>query len=124
MTAERKILIVDDNPHMCNLLADILEIFDYRGVTAKDGEEALSRLKSENFDLVITDLRMPRLGGMDLLKSIKEEDPSMPVVVITAFGKSDTQKDVLAARADGYLVKPFKVNQIGSLLKGLLKGCK
>ena len=124
MTAERKILIVDDNPHMCNLLADILEIFDYRGVTAKDGEEALSRLKSENFDLVITDLRMPRLGGMDLLKSIKEEDPSLPVVVITAFGKSDTQKDVLAARADGYLVKPFKVNQIGSLLKGLLKGCK
>lgn len=124
MTAERKILIVDDNPHMCNLLVDILEIFDCRGVTAKDGEEALSRLKNENFDLVITDLRMPRLGGMDLLKSIKEEKPSLPVVIITAYGKSETQKDVLAARGDGYLAKPFRVNEIEGLLKKLLSHSK
>jgi len=121
---EKKILIVDDNPHMCNLLADILEIFDCQGIKAKDGEEALGLLRRENFDLVITDLRMPNLGGMDLLKSIKEENSSLPVVVITAFGKSDTQKDVMAARADGYLAKPFKVNEIKDLLKRLLNYSK
>ena len=109
---------------MCNLLTDILEIFDYQGITAKDGEDALSHLRKESFDLVITDLRMPNLGGMDLLKSIKEENPSLPVVVITAYGKSDTERDVLAAKADGYLAKPFKVNDIENLLKGLLKRCK
>ena len=124
MPKEQKILIVDDNPHMCNLLVDILEIFDYHGSKARDGEEALSRLRNESFDLVITDLRMPNLGGMDLLKSIKEENPSLPVVVITAFGKADTQKDVLAARADGYLTKPFKVNEIENLLKGLLRSSR
>ena len=124
MSREKKILIVDDNPHMCNLLVDILEIYDYQGFKAKDGEEALSRLRNESFDLVITDLRMPNLGGMDLLKSIKEENPSLPVVVITAFGKSDTEKDVLAAKADGYLAKPFKVNEIEDLLKRVLNPSK
>jgi len=124
LARDKKILIVDDNPHMCNLLTDILEIFDYQGITAKDGEDALSHLRKESFDLVITDLRMPNLGGMDLLKSIKEENPSLPVVVITAYGKSDTERDVLAAKADGYLAKPFKVNDIENLLKGLLKRCK
>ena len=124
MSREKKILIVDDNPHMCNLLVDILEIYDYQGFKAKDGEEALSRLRNEKFDLVITDLRMPNLGGMDLLKSIKEENPSLPVVVITAFGKSDTERDVLAARADGYLAKPFKVNEIEDLLNRVLSHSK
>lgn len=121
MPKGKKILIVDDNPHMCNLLADILEIFNYQGIKAKDGEEALSLLRKENdFELVITDLKMPNLGGMDLLKSIKEGNPSLPVVVITAFGKSNTRKDVMAARADGYLTKPFKVQEIENLLKALL----
>lgn len=124
MSREKKILIVDDNPHMCNLLVDILELFNCQGIKAKDGEEALSLLKKENVELVITDLKMPNLGGMDLLKSIKEEDPSLPVVVITAFGKADTQKDVMAARADGYLAKPFKVNEIEDLLKRLLNYSK
>ena len=120
MPEEKKILIVDDNPHMCNLLNDILEIFDYHGVKAKDGEEALGFLKKDNYVMVITDLRMPNLGGMDLLKMIKDENPDLPVVIITAFGKSDTKEDVMAARADGYLAKPFKVNEIEELLKKLL----
>ncbi len=124
MSREKKILIVDDNPHMCNLLADILEIFNYQGIKAKDGEEALVFLKKDNYDMVITDLRMPNLGGMDLLKTIKDEKPSLPVVVITAFGKSDTQQDVLAAKADGYLAKPFKVDEIEELLKKLLNYSK
>lgn len=124
MSREKKILVVDDNPHMCNLLVDILEIYDCQGFKAKDGEEALSRLRNESFDLVITDLRMPNLGGMDLLKSIKEQNPSLPVVVITAYGKSETEKDVLAARADGYLAKPFKVNEIEDLLNRVLSHSK
>ena len=124
MRKEKKILIVDDNPHMCNLLADILEIFNYQGIKAKDGEEALVFLKKDNYDMVITDLRMPNLGGMDLLKTIKDENPSLPVVIITAFGKSDTQQDVMAAKADGYLAKPFKVDEIENLLKKLLNYSK
>lgn len=124
MSREKRILIVDDNPHMCNLLVDILEIFNYQGIKARDGEEALGFLKKNDYQMVITDLRMPNLGGMDLLKTIKDENPSMPVVVITAFGKSDTKQDVMAARADGYLAKPFKVNEIEDLLKELLNYSK
>ncbi len=117
MTKSNQVLIVDDNPHMSSLLSEILEFFDYRCVGAHDGEEALKILKEECFDMVITDLRMPRMGGMDLLHTIKDEFPKLPVVVITGFGTDSSKSDAFAAKADGFLAKPFKVEQIKDLLK-------
>jgi DNA-binding NtrC family response regulator len=117
MPKSNQILIVDDNPHMSSLLSEILDFFDYRGVGAHDGEEALRILKEECFEMVITDLRMPRMDGMDLLHSIKAEFPQLPVVVITGFGTDSSKADAFAAKADGFLAKPFKVDQIKQLLK-------
>jgi len=108
---------VDDNPHMCSLLADTLEVFDYKGIAAKDGEEALHRLGEDSFDMVITDLRMPRMGGMDLLRTIKDSFPDLPVVVITGFGTDSSKSDALSSHADDFLSKPFKVDEIQKLLK-------
>lgn len=116
----RKILIVDDNPNMSTLLSDILEIFDYRGFHAGDGREALDSLKKENYDLVFTDLRMPNMDGYDLLKAIKSDHPEMPVVVVTGYSVADTQDEMLSHSADGFLHKPFKVDEIQSLLTRLL----
>lgn len=117
MTQTNKILIVDDNPHMSSLLSDILEFFDYGAVGAQDGEEALTVLGKVSVDLVITDLKMPRMGGLDLLRTIKDKFPGLPVVVITGFGTDSSESDAYAAHADGFLAKPFKVDQIKSLLK-------
>jgi DNA-binding NtrC family response regulator len=117
MPKSNQILIVDDNPHMSSLLSEILDFFDYRGVGAHDGEEALRILKEECFEMVITDLRMPRMNGMDLLHSIKAEFPTLPVVLITGFGTDSSKADAFAAKADGFLAKPFKVDQIKQLLK-------
>jgi two-component system response regulator PilR (NtrC family) len=117
MPKSNQILIVDDNPHMSSLLSEILDFFDYRGVGAHDGEEALRILKEECFEMVITDLRMPRMNGMDLLHSIKATFPTLPVVVITGFGTDSSKADAFAAKADGFLAKPFKVDQIKQLLK-------
>jgi DNA-binding NtrC family response regulator len=117
MAQTHQILIVDDNPHMSSLLSDILDFFDYKAVGAKDGEEALKLLTDKSFDMVITDLRMPRMGGMDLLRSIKEKFSGLPVVVITGFGTDSSRSDALAAQADGFLPKPFKVEEIKELLK-------
>jgi DNA-binding NtrC family response regulator len=117
MTQTNKILIVDDNPHMSSLLSDILEFFDYGAVGARDGEEALKVLGKDSVDMVITDLRMPRMGGLDLLRKIKGKFPEMPVVVITGFGTDSSESDAFAADADGFLAKPFKVDEIKGLLK-------
>lgn len=117
MAQTNQILIVDDNPHMSSLLSDILEFFDYKAVGAKDGEEALKILTQESFDMVITDLRMPKMGGMDLLRTLKDKFSHLPVVVITGFGTDSSKSDAFAAQADGFLAKPFKVEEIKELLK-------
>ena len=116
----KKILIVDDNPNMSVLLSDILEIFEYQGFHAQDGEEAMKKLKSEDYAMVFTDLRMPKMDGIDLLKAIKSEHPEMPVVVITGYSLGETQNLLLTQKADGLLNKPFKVNDIEGLLSKLL----
>lgn len=116
----RKILIVDDNPNMSVLLSDILEIFDFQGIHASDGSDALDQLRQGRYDMVFTDLRMPNMDGHDLLKAIKAEHPSMPVVVVTGYSGADTRDEVLSEKADGFLSKPFKVNDIQSLLTSLL----
>jgi len=117
MAQTNQILIVDDNPHMSSLLSDILDFFAYKAVGARDGEEALKILREESFDMVITDLKMPKMGGMDLLHTIKEKLPNLPVVVITGFGTDSSRSDAFAAQADGFLAKPFKVEEIKELLK-------
>ena len=116
----KKILIVDDNPNMSVLLSDILEIFEFQGTQAEDGEEALEKLKSDEFALVFTDLRMPKMDGIDLLKAIKSQHPQVPVVVITGYSLGETQNMLLTQKADGFLNKPFKVNEIKDLLTDLL----
>jgi CheY-like chemotaxis protein len=121
MNRTNQILIVDDNPHMTSLLAETLEFFDYKGIAATDGEEAISKLKEEAFDMVITDLRMPRMGGMDLLRTIKDSFPHLPVVVITGFDTEASRGDALSAHADGFLSKPFRVDEIKELLQKHLR---
>lgn len=116
----KKILIVDDNPNMSVLLSDILEIFEYEGNRAGDGQEALDKLRSEKFAMVFTDLRMPKMDGIDLLKAIKVEHPDMPVVIVTGYSIGETQNLLVSKKADGFLNKPFKVNEIKELLEKLL----
>ncbi len=116
----RKILIVDDNPNMSTLLSDILEIFEYEGCHAEDGTEALDRLRADKYDMVFTDLRMPRMDGYDLLQAIKTEHPKLPVVVVTGYSIEADQDTLLTEKADGFLHKPFKVNEIESILSNIL----
>lgn len=113
----RRVLIVDDNPNMSNLLSDMLEVFDFSSQRASDGEEALSLLNQEGFSLLITDLRMPKMTGLELLKAVKDKYPKLPVVVITGYSTEATEQELLTAKADGFLNKPFRMNDIESVLR-------
>ena len=116
----RKILIVDDNPNMSTLLSDILEIFDFKGYHAENGNEALDKLKIQKYDLVFTDLRMPNMHGTELLNTIKDEHPKIPVVVVTGYSVEKSHNEILTKRADGFLHKPFRVKEIETILSDLL----
>lgn len=103
-----RVLVVDDNREHKQALARTLERAGYRVTTADDGQEALAILADRPFDLVLTDLRMPRLGGLDLLRNIRAMSPHVVVIVITAFGEWTTYLNAMDGGAVDYLNKPVR----------------
>jgi len=116
----KSILIVDDNPNMSSLLSEMLEVFDYESVRASDGHEALERLADGSFSMVITDMRMPNMTGIELLREVKGKFPQVPVVLISGYAVSDVQDETDTVKPDGFLAKPFMMSDIEQLLNSLL----
>jgi DNA-binding NtrC family response regulator len=106
------ILLVDDDPNHSEALAKTLEQAGYRVRTAGDGHEALNLLGQEPVDLVITDLRMPRMHGLDLLRSIQAMSPEVAVIVLTAHGEWTTYLNAMNSGAVDYLNKPARRQDI------------
>src|SRR5512140_2853203 len=90
-----KILVVDDELNMRLVLKAMLKKEGYDVVTAKDGLEALEALQGDKIAVVATDLKMPRMDGMELLARIMQDDPSLPVIILTAYGTVATAVDAL-----------------------------
>src|SRR4030067_933409 len=93
-----RILGVDDDATIRFLLMDTLSALGYKTFGAINGEEALTKIAQEGVDLVVTDIRMPRLNGVGLLKQIKERFPNMPVLIITAYNYTYTKDQVMPSR--------------------------
>lgn len=105
---------------MSSLLEEMLEVFDYKSVRADSGQEALARLEKEKFAMVITDLKMPNMTGLELLKNIKEKNPKLPVVLISGYSIKEISSDPNHLKPDGFLSKPFLMSDIEKLLNSLL----
>ncbi|HIC91845.1 MAG TPA: sigma-54-dependent Fis family transcriptional regulator [Syntrophaceae bacterium] len=117
-----KILVVDDELSMREMLKILLKKEGYEVVTASDGEKASQLFKKDHYDLIIADIRMPKMDGLTLLHRIKEHHPHIPVIMITAYASPD---DAILAMKEGaydYITKPFKVEEIKSVIKGALEG--
>lgn len=115
-----KILIVDDNPNMSALLSEMLEVFDYESVRAADGDQALGELENGEFSMVITDMRMPKMTGMELLKLVKERYPKVRVVLISGYTGGQIESEAESLKADGFLGKPLMMSDIEKMLNDLL----
>lgn len=109
---KKTILIADDDDNLRRVLEFQLDEAGYQVQTAKDGAEALEIFKTNDFDCVITDLRMPKLSGLELLEKIKNIDSEIPVIVITAFGEVETAVTAMKAGAFDYVNKPFNRDEI------------
>lgn len=122
MAEEKKnILVVDDTEAICSALRDMLTMAGYAVRTAPSGERALQIMESTNMDLVITDLRMSGMSGLDLLKKVKQRTPSVPVIILTGFGDMDSVIAAMRAGVADYLKKPFSVNEVLEVVRRELK---
>jgi len=122
MLPERKqVLIVDDEPNLRKILSAQLTRDGYDVLTAEDGEQGLHLLREHHIDLVITDLKMPKVDGMTLLKRALEEEPELPVVLVTAHGTIDTAVEALKRGAFDFVTKPFDKDEVRQIVAKALK---
>ncbi|MBP6632391.1 MAG: response regulator [Kofleriaceae bacterium] len=107
-----RILVVDDEKVIREILAEFLTLEGYAVATVEDGEKALTELRLRPYDLVITDLKMPRLSGLQLLAQIEAERIPVLVVIMTGFGTVETAIEAMKNGAYDYILKPFKVEEV------------
>ena len=111
------ILVVDDELSMREFLTILLEKDGHKVVLASDAQSALQISKEQDLDLVISDIRMPGMGGLELLAEIKKIKPDLPVIMITAFALPEDAVTAMKNGAFDYITKPFKVNEIKKVIR-------
>jgi len=117
MNRKKHILIVDDEPSMRMALSESLESCGYMVETAVDGIEALQKFSRHGWDLVITDIRMPKMSGLDVLKEIRRSSPHTPVILITAYGTVNTAVEAMKEGATDFIMKPFSLEDLEAAVK-------
>ena len=116
-----RVLIVDDERKMRRVLQILLEQMGLESVPAANGEEALERFRAEKVDVVLTDLKMPGMSGVDLLAKIRAVDADVPVIVLTAHGTVQTAVDAMKQGAFDYILKPFDVQAVELVIRNALE---
>ncbi len=120
MNGEAKILIVDDEPNMRESLKEILSDSGFACTVSEDGAQALEFMKSSRFDIVISDVKMPRVHGIDLLKSVKNNYPDTSILLITAFATVKQAVEAIKFGAEDYITKPFNPDDLIFVINGIL----
>ncbi len=111
------ILIIEDKESMAQMLKETLETAGYFPLIAKDGMEGIKRIKENRIDVVLTDLKLPKKDGMDVLKAAKEENPMLPVNLMTAYGSVDLAVRAIKEGAFDFITKPFDTDHLLHLIK-------
>jgi len=110
------ILIVDDDEVSCRLFAEVLDGDGHTVHQARSGEEALDRLRKESYDLLLVDVRMPGISGLDVTRAMRQEQPSVPVIVMTAFGSIETAVEAIHEGAYDYVSKPMNLDELKKIV--------
>ena len=118
----KRVLVVDDTKNIRLLLTKCLEHEGYQVETASDGQEALDMFRKERYDLAFLDIKMPRLSGTEVLKSIREMGIGTPVIIITAYATVKNAVECTKLGAVTYLQKPFTAEKIRTVLSELMNG--
>ena len=121
MKTNKKILIVDDNTEFCENVSDLLELEGYETVRTHDGFEALEAAKENDFDLVLMDVKMPGMDGVEIFSKLKEEISSeIPVIMLTSYAVEDRIREALCKGAFGAFQKPVDFEKLFCCIKKAL----
>ena len=115
-----KILIIEDNLRVSSLMKRGLESQGYEIYISEDAEDALVIVERIDFDLIITDIMLPQMNGIELSKMIKQKHPDLPIIMLTALGTIDEKIEGFDAGADDYMVKPFEIRELYERIKAIL----
>lgn len=113
----KNILVVDDEESVRVILKQILEKGGFGADVANDGEDAIEKMKKCSYDMLVTDINMPRMDGVALLKKSKELYPKIPVIFITAYGKDKIIMEAMKTGLSNYIEKPFKMDDVIRTIK-------
>ncbi|HKR84552.1 MAG TPA: response regulator transcription factor [Terriglobales bacterium] len=116
-----RILIVEDEPNMVAGLRDNFEFEGYEVLTAYDGEQGLQRAMAESPDLVVLDVMMPKMSGLEVCKQLRAKRPSIPIIMLTARGQEVDKVVGLELGADDYVTKPFSIRELIARVKAVLR---
>ena len=117
---EARILVVDDEKQVADVLVDYLSNLGYQTVAAYSGYDALSKFKDGDFQLIITDLKMPEMDGMGLLEVVKGWDKRAMVIVITGYGTIESAVEAITKGAYDFIPKPFKMEELEIIIERAL----
>ncbi len=115
-----KVLIIEDNARVSALLKRGLESQGYQIYISEDAEDALVMIKRISLDVIITDIMLPRMNGIELSKIVKQNHPDLPIIMLTALGTIDEKIEGFDAGADDYMVKPFEIRELYARIKAVL----
>jgi DNA-binding NtrC family response regulator len=118
---EQVILIVDDEEGVRDGLRELLKDEGYAAICAENGEEALKILRREHVDLILTDMRMPGMSGIDLLKKVHEINEDLGVIILTGYGEIESYIEAMSFGAMEYVSKPFKANELKFIVNKILQ---
>ncbi|MEK7369567.1 MAG: response regulator [Planctomycetota bacterium] len=121
LSNKHTILVVDDDPEIVTLLSKILLSEGYNVMDAQNGLEALRKVKKGGIDLVILDLIMPEMGGIEVLKRLGDIAPKLPVIVLTGHGDLQTAREAMMLGAYEYITKPFDADFVKAVVKKAFK---
>ncbi len=116
---KKKILVIEDDPEVLSMLTDYLSFLGYDVTSAHDGLEGIKEVKTNEYDLVITDLTMPYISGIGIITVLKKDHPEVPVIAITGYGYY-AEELAQENKADCILSKPFDVNKLKEAMVSLL----
>jgi len=119
-SSNARVLIIEDDEEMRSLLRDFFDAEGYQPEAVSNGYDAFGRLTKKPFDLVITDIRMPGLTGLDILPRIKKIQPEAAIIVITAFGTEEVRRKAFERGANAYLEKPIHFQELRDLIRDVI----